>query len=319
VAETQPQPTDLGGNAETSTYEPGVGQLAAALAAVQAKLPRIEKNESADAGTYSYTYADLAAVSNAVLPLLGANGLAFTSFPTANAAGKFVLRYELLHKSGERLGGEYPLGGGNAQAVGSSITYARRYSLCAVTGVAPDDDDDAAAATAGQDVAQAKQQAEADTMYAAERAHAVDAVRGAWANQYGAWDATKAEEMYQVWSKGGTVAAATPGQLRNFAAMLHTLPQADAGSEPTTTDQVAEQEAPSGGGGKMTVKQRGQLFVLLGQIGLTAKPDQLSWINKQLGREYESRTEITFDDAGVLIDALMKDGVTVLPEGGETQ
>ena len=39
--------------------------------------------------------------------------------------------------------GLYPLpASGTPQQIGSAITYARRYCLCAVTGVAPDDDDD---------------------------------------------------------------------------------------------------------------------------------------------------------------------------------
>lgn len=297
------------------------GSLAAALASFQAELPRIKKDRTATVptktgGQYSYDYADLSDVSAQVMPLLAKHGLSFTAFPTIFGAS-FVLRYELLHKSGERLGGEYPLGkiDTTPQAVGSAITYARRYCLCAVTGVAPDDDDDAAAVTAGQAGAQANQQAEADQAYAAERTHAVNAVAGAWANQYGEFDKVAAEEMYRTWSKGGTVAAATPAQLRAFAAMIHSLPSADAGSEPGTATAPAEDAPSAGTGGKMTVKQRGQLFVLLGQIGLTAKADQLRWINQQLSREYESRTEITFDDAKVLIDALMTTGVDV-PQTG---
>lgn len=129
------------------------GTLAAALAAVQAKLPEVRKTETAtvpmkSGGKYSYTYADLADVSRAVLPLLGQNGLAFTCMPTINAAGRFVLAYSLLHSSGEREGGEYPLpASGTAQEIGSAITYGRRYVLCAITGVAPDADDDGSAAS----------------------------------------------------------------------------------------------------------------------------------------------------------------------------
>jgi hypothetical protein len=56
--------------------------------------------------------------------------------------GKFVLAYELRHTSGEQIDGLWPLPDrGTPQEIGSAITYARRYSLCAVTGVAPADDD----------------------------------------------------------------------------------------------------------------------------------------------------------------------------------
>jgi hypothetical protein len=126
--------------------------LAAALAAVQRKLPDVRKAETAhvrsDKGNYSYRYATLPDITKAVLPLLGENGLAWVTRPTL-VDDRFVLVYELLHVSGEKVSGEYPLPtGGSPQALGSAITYARRYCLCAVTGVAADDDDDGAAATA---------------------------------------------------------------------------------------------------------------------------------------------------------------------------
>lgn len=116
--------------------------LFAALAKLQAELPKVGKNATAQYGKY----ADLADVSAVVLPLLGKYGLAFTARPTMHE-GSFVLAYSLVHVSGEREDGFYPLpANGNSQQLGSAITYARRYSLCAVTGVAPDEDDDGAAA-----------------------------------------------------------------------------------------------------------------------------------------------------------------------------
>ena len=125
--------------------------LAGALAAFQATLPTIGKDNTAkvksDKGNYEYKYADLADVSSAVLPALATQNLAWTTLPTLDDEGRFVLRYELMHgPSGERIGGSYPLPApGGAQAMGSAITYARRYTLCSVTGVAPDADDDGAA------------------------------------------------------------------------------------------------------------------------------------------------------------------------------
>jgi hypothetical protein len=128
--------------------------LAAALAAIQADLPEVRKTETAKVptktgGSYSYSYADLAAVSRVILPRLGKVGLSWTTKPTL-VGDRFVLVYKLLHTSGEYEEGTYPLPDrGTPQEVGSAITYARRYALCSVTGVAPDDDDDAAEATGG--------------------------------------------------------------------------------------------------------------------------------------------------------------------------
>src|ERR1700685_208124 len=90
--------------------------LNAALAAVQAEYPKVAKGKTADTGTYSYDYADLASISETVLPLLARNGLAFIAKPTRNSDGDFVLAYSLVHKSGEREDGQYPLpSSGNAQ------------------------------------------------------------------------------------------------------------------------------------------------------------------------------------------------------------
>lgn len=125
--------------------------LAEALAVLMTKLPEIKKDQIADVKTdkarYSYNYADLAKISRALLPILGELGLSFTSTPTILDDGRFVLAYELLHVTGESKPGRYPLPtSGTPQSVGSAITYARRYCLCAVTGVAPEDDDDDAGA-----------------------------------------------------------------------------------------------------------------------------------------------------------------------------
>jgi hypothetical protein len=125
-------------------------ELNKALAAVQARLPKIGKGEegkvsgvskSGKSYEYTYKYADLSGISPAILPILGEEGLAWTTRPTMED-GHFVLLYELRHASGEAIGGMYPLHAGGPQDMGKEITYARRYALCAVTGIAPGDDDD---------------------------------------------------------------------------------------------------------------------------------------------------------------------------------
>lgn len=123
------------------------GTLAAALAAFQAELPVIAKANTADVkmnggGSYSYSYADLADISPVVLKLLGKHGLAWSTQPTM-VGENFRLVYSLLWEGGESLDGAYPLPSMNTpvQQMGSAITYARRYALCAVTGVAPGGED----------------------------------------------------------------------------------------------------------------------------------------------------------------------------------
>jgi hypothetical protein len=125
--------------------------LAEALSALQAKLPRVAKENTAKVDTktgggYSYKYADLTDVTEAIMPLMTALGLAFTCCPTI-WTDRFVLAYQLLHTGGESVSGWYPLpSSGTSQDIGKAITYARRYALCAVTGLAPGGDDDDAAA-----------------------------------------------------------------------------------------------------------------------------------------------------------------------------
>jgi hypothetical protein len=126
--------------------------LSEALGRLQAQLPRVAKEHRASVTsqrtgkTHGYDYADLTDVSEAILPLMAALGLAFVCCPTL-ANDRFVLSYQLMHVSGDVVLGAYPLpSSGTSQEIGSAITYARRYALCAVTGLAPGGDDDDAAA-----------------------------------------------------------------------------------------------------------------------------------------------------------------------------
>lgn len=116
--------------------------LAAALVQLQAALPRIVKDDRAQAGNRVTSYANLNTITDAVFPILAGHGFAWICRPTL-AIEKFVLHYQLLHApSGEAIEGEYPLPASNPQTMGGAITYARRYALCAVLGIAPAEDDD---------------------------------------------------------------------------------------------------------------------------------------------------------------------------------
>src|SRR5690606_10103709 len=97
--------------------------------------------------SFSYKSADLSDVTKALMPLMGELGLSFTAKPTFSGE-RFVLAYKLMHTNGDSEEGEYPLDmRGSPQQIGSAITYARRYALCAVTGLAADEDDDGHVAT----------------------------------------------------------------------------------------------------------------------------------------------------------------------------
>lgn len=122
--------------------------LAAALAAVQAELPKLDRDrtvtvEQRNGDTYSYSYVTLANLTDAILPLLAKHGLAWVCLPGTGADGKMCVRYRMMHNSGESLDGEFPISGeGGIQQLGGKITYVRRYCLSAVVGVAADEDDE---------------------------------------------------------------------------------------------------------------------------------------------------------------------------------
>ena len=85
----------------------------------------------------------LQALLDATRPVLAKHGLAFTALP---GGGQLVGM--LLHESGQTLTGSLPISGGTPQALGSSITYGRRYLLGCMTGLVTDDDDDGQVAAA---------------------------------------------------------------------------------------------------------------------------------------------------------------------------
>lgn len=140
---------------ETPTTPDGVpATLTAALVELQRDLPTVRKTRTAtvrsDKGSYTYSYADLGDVTAALLPRLTALGVAFVCAPDV-VDGRPVLRGTLRHVSGEETTGTLPLEGGRTpQAMGSSITYARRYLLGALTGLVAEEDDDGNTAAMGQ-------------------------------------------------------------------------------------------------------------------------------------------------------------------------
>lgn len=121
----------------------------AALAVAQGEIKPITKTERADIkstkGSFSYTYADLATVLASIMPVLHENGIAVTQTTAIADNGAFVLRTTLWHTGGESfIEGDYLIqcrDMSDPQAVGSAVTYARRYALIAMLCLATEDDD----------------------------------------------------------------------------------------------------------------------------------------------------------------------------------
>ncbi len=129
-----------------------IKELATALAKAQGAMENAAKNKSNP--HFKSTYADLAAVLDAIRAPLSNNGL--STVQTMEIAERcIVLRTTLLHSSGQFIATEYPIASGlKPQEMGSAITYGRRYSLAAIVGIAQDDDDANAAAQTKPPVAQ---------------------------------------------------------------------------------------------------------------------------------------------------------------------
>ena len=119
-----------------------IADLAKALALAQGAMNgAIKDNKGAFANT---KYASLASVWDACREPLTKNGLSVVQ-STRMEGNAVVIITTLLHSSGEYISGEIslPPTKPDPQGHGSAITYARRYALAAMVGIAPEDDDGA--------------------------------------------------------------------------------------------------------------------------------------------------------------------------------
>ena len=92
-------------------------------------------------------YADLSACVEAVIDALNASGIALVQ-QTHECTDGVIVETMFLHESGESLSSgklHVPAAKHDPQGYGSALTYARRYSLMAACGIAPEDDDGNAA------------------------------------------------------------------------------------------------------------------------------------------------------------------------------
>jgi len=129
-----------------ATRSPAIGKLASALAKAQAQMTHAAKDNVNP--HFKSSYADLASVWEACRRALTSNEL--TVLQPVRADGTRVTVTTLLaHSSGEFVSEALTLTAlqNTPQAIGSTITYGRRYGLSAMVGVAPDDDDGQAAST----------------------------------------------------------------------------------------------------------------------------------------------------------------------------
>lgn len=121
-----------------------INDLSAALAKAQGEITGALKDSANP--FFKSKYADLASCWDACRVPLAKNGLAVIQVPETTENG-LTLITTLAHSSGQWIRGSLPVKpkDDTPQAMGSALTYARRYALTAFIGIAQVDDDGNAA------------------------------------------------------------------------------------------------------------------------------------------------------------------------------
>jgi hypothetical protein len=130
--------------------EEAIKTIHSALAAAQGEFPAIKKNRTAKVKSkrtgveYEYSYATLDTILEAVRPSLSKHGLALRHVVTKENCT--IIEAVLSFADGQELrSGPLPIPNfdGDMQALGSGLTYARRYTVTSLLGICAEEDDDA--------------------------------------------------------------------------------------------------------------------------------------------------------------------------------
>ena len=119
-----------------------IQELASALCEAQGELDNASKSTSG----HGYKYADLGEIIDILTPVLKKHGLSHIQSPVV-VDGKACLETIILHKSGEYIANTALMAhaklhkGNEAQMMGATIAYQRRYSLKSMFGVAEVDEE----------------------------------------------------------------------------------------------------------------------------------------------------------------------------------
>jgi hypothetical protein len=136
-------------------HSEAINEIGGALAKAQSQMKGAKKDAANP--FFKSKYADLSSVAAACMDALNEHGIAVVQAPSTLPDGVAAVETMLIHASGQWMSETVsvkPKDDG-AQALGSVITYLRRYSLAAFAGVAPEDDDGNAAVGNGTTTAQA--------------------------------------------------------------------------------------------------------------------------------------------------------------------
>lgn len=115
-----------------------IKNIAAALKGFHERCEKIKK--TAENPFFKSKYAPLPEILEAIQKPLSDSGLIFTQFPSGDGLSTMLMHPD----SGEWIEASYNIHPvkSDPQAIGSAITYARRYALASVLGLNVDEDDD---------------------------------------------------------------------------------------------------------------------------------------------------------------------------------
>lgn len=120
------------------------------LSTAQQQMEQPTKDGEANAGSYTYKYATLTSVINAVKKAIKGTGIGYTQNIVVND-GAVSVSTIVFHETGANLVFDPVIIGSTkrAQDIGSAISYARRYSLQTAFAIAAEEDDDGQRANNG--------------------------------------------------------------------------------------------------------------------------------------------------------------------------
>jgi hypothetical protein len=122
-----------------------INDLLSELAEVQNELPTMPKSSQA----YGYKYTDLDTITQTIKPILHNHGIGYIQSVGGLSMDDMTLTTRIFNKAGQYIEDTAALPAINstknnaAQTLGMSITYMRRYALCAMLGITSDEDVDA--------------------------------------------------------------------------------------------------------------------------------------------------------------------------------
>lgn len=150
--------------AENKKLKNSKNNIYTALAKAQGEFETATQNKKNP--FFNSKYLTLGGVIEIIRKPFSKNGLSFLQFPTVKKEGNsttVIIKTIIAHESGDTIENELSLpvtiGGriSDAQAIGSAITYARRYSLQSLVGISADEEDDDGNSASGR-VVEAKSQ-----------------------------------------------------------------------------------------------------------------------------------------------------------------